>query len=458
MEPFEFNNSLGIYGVSVSTPSRSFDFEEAEDVEVLWMHVDGRPRPIGQLDVARSGMNHLILRPYYRDFVPPPPGGRLRLQSRLHKSSLERRSKAVMRIVERRSIVHQLIDCISGLRAPEERPMHADISEKLKVHYGLNDDQVAAMTCALSVLPVSLIQGPPGTGKTHVISALVHYAISSKLVQNVLLVSQSHEAVNNATDQVVRMFEREGFDPPLVRVGMKGILSDELRPYHTSALRDVYRERFRANAASRIAQIAQEWGLPADFVLECYRLRLRLGQLASRLTTPRPGGEDLTADSSEREKLQRSFEEQAQRFYAERFDNGSEAEVVMQMIEDSFCRDFSVNNPRAVSRLHQLIGLSLEWVEVLAEESNGFDQFLVKTRAIVSGTCVGVGRWNLGIESTCFDLVIIDEAARCDPGELAVSMQVGNRIVLVGDHLQLPPLHNDDLIDVIANKLGIHNR
>jgi superfamily I DNA and/or RNA helicase len=50
---------------------------------------------------------------------------------------------------------------------------------------------------------------------------------------------------------------------------------------------------------------------------------------------------------------------------------------------------------------------------------------------------VGLGRASLGLTSTPFDLVVVDEAARCTSGELAVPMQAGRWIVLVGDHLQL---------------------
>lgn len=450
----ELNASLGVYEIPVSIASRPFDFEESEEVEVIWVHGDGNPRTLGRMDVSRSEAGRLVLQPYYRDFTPPPPGARIRLQSRLHKSSLERRRKAVERIVDRRAIVRHLIDCVGGLRLSEELPVPGLDVDKIMDRYGLNPDQAAALLTAVSRVPISLIQGPPGTGKTHVISALVHYAIDHGIAHNVLLVSQSHEAVNNATDKVVAMFERANIEPSLVRVGMKGVLSDELHPYHTSAIRDIYREKFRANAASRVVGVAKDLGLPADLTHELYRLRLRLLQLAIRMERRQAQLGEGEPDEAD-EKLCRAFTEQAERFYRERFDPDGKPMDIVAQIEQSLCLDHGVSNPWAVAKVCQLIDLSFEWIDVLAEESNGFDQFLVKTRSIVTGTCVGVGRWNLGLEGTCFDLVIIDEAARCDPGELAVSMQVGSRIVLVGDHLQLPPLLDQELVQYVASDLGI---
>jgi len=68
-----------------------------------------------------------------------------------------------------------------------------------------------------------------------------------------------------------------------------------------------------------------------------------------------------------------------------------------------------------------------------------FGEFLVKTRAIACGTCVGIGSSAFKLADKVFDWAIVDEAARCTPTELAVAIQSARRVVLVGDHLQLPP-------------------
>ena len=58
--------------------------------------------------------------------------------------------------------------------------------------------QIDAFSNILECRPLGLLQGPPGTGKTRFIGALVHYVLTQGLARNVLLASQSHEAVNNA--------------------------------------------------------------------------------------------------------------------------------------------------------------------------------------------------------------------------------------------------------------------
>src|SRR3546814_14202292 len=88
----------------------------------------------------------------------------------------------------------------------------------------------------------------------------------------------------------------------------------------------------------------------------------------------------------------------------------------------------------------RLLVLSLEWSDTLGVGHRNFEEFLAKTRTVIAGTCVGLGQSRIRLEAGSFAWVIVDEAARCTAGELAVPLQIGRRILLVGDHPQLPPL------------------
>ncbi|CAM3636258.1 protein of unknown function [Xenorhabdus nematophila AN6/1] len=78
-----------------------------------------------------------------------------------------------------------------------------------------------------------------------------------------------------------------------------------------------------------------------------------------------------------------------------------------------------------------------------------------QTYKLVAGTCVGIGQGHIGIQDNIYDWVIIDEAARSIASELAIAMQSARRVLLVGDHLQLPPLYSDAHKTALARKLGI---
>jgi superfamily I DNA and/or RNA helicase len=97
--------------------------------------------------------------------------------------------------------------------------------------------------------------------------------------------------------------------------------------------------------------------------------------------------------------------------------------------------------------------MAQEWVDRLGTLRGNFEEFLAKTRSLVCGTCVGLGRSQFGVANNRYDWVIVDEAARATPGELAVAIQSGRRVLLVGDHRQLPPLYTEPVVRKIVADL-----
>ena len=53
-----------------------------------------------------------------------------------------------------------------------------------------------------------------------------------------------------------------------------------------------------------------------------------------------------------------------------------------------------------------------------------------------------------------FDIVIMDEASKATPLEMAVPLVLGKRIIVIGDHKQLPPMMNENTIDSALEKIG----
>lgn len=98
--------------------------------------------------------------------------------------------------------------------------------------------------------------------------------------------------------------------------------------------------------------------------------------------------------------------------------------------------------------------MSDDWLKTLGEPAANFAEFLAKSRTIVAGTLVGIGRRAAGVIHNMYDWVVIDEAGRAAPSELAVAMQTGRRVLLVGDHKQLPPTFEQDVRNVVSKKLG----
>ena len=51
-----------------------------------------------------------------------------------------------------------------------------------------------------------------------------------------------------------------------------------------------------------------------------------------------------------------------------------------------------------------------------------------------------------------YDYVIVDEAARSNPLDLLIPMSMGKKIILVGDHKQLPHMVEKDVVKAVSHK------
>lgn len=380
-----------------------------------------------------------------------PAGTEIRFRSLMEADSRARRNAATSRILSRKSVVPDLIDYFDSRADPSGS--WADVaptSEIARERYGLNPSQADAFVSLWSRRPVGLLQGPPGTGKTQFIAAMVHYALGTGLVRNVLLASQSHEAVNNAAEGVLRLFRHEGREPSLVRVGQQGNVSEPLKPYHSEKVESRYREQFRAGLKQRFATVGRHLTLPPEFVDAFFFLEAtvwpvfsHVQALRSEAQTPDRGDDREHRLSGLIETLGRLSAEVAAG-HLERHDwsNGDAYDDAINGIGHMY----GVTNAEHIRRLRSVAMVSRDWMGSVSSRRRNFEEFLANTRQIVCGTCVGLGRSSLGLSATRFDLVIVDEAARCTPSELAVPVQSGRWVLLVGDHCQLEPFHEPAVV------------
>lgn len=434
------------------------DFDSDSRVFVHQIGKDGVPRKVGDLLVDETTKRTLAVRVTQRS-ASFRPGDRLQLQDKRQRDSLNRRRRAVDRILAGDGEITDLVDFFYPSSSPEATAYGgAPEQGRLIETYGLNREQAASFRHIWATGPLGLLQGPPGTGKTRFISAFVHYALTEGGARNVLVASQGHEAVNNAAERVLNVFSKSGSAIDLVRIGQEGDVSERLKPYHTEVVQLSYRNLFKANFRSRVLGGGRNLGLPAPFIEEVVEIEAEVGMMARNIAMLE---EDLRIDDAlDGEIVRRRLSALKEALAATLRDRHGIEEALAPdeasaVLHHRAAMRHCVRNDDAVRRLGELCRLSVEWIETLGSKRRNFEEFLARTRSIVCGTCVGVGRPRLKIESVAFDWVIIDEAARCNPGELAVAMQAGRRVLLVGDHLQLPPMLDKDLVSSVAAELGV---
>ncbi len=443
-------------------------FKRDEKVEAIGKSEDGEKTfPYGVIDIVKSQLNELHfkaknLKNSANNIQMDTP---VYLQSIQNKASYKRRKSALQRILDGESVVKNLANyfdehCILpsekyDIHVSDEEFKRYDQPEK---NVSLNEAQRIAFQRLIANGPLSLLQGPPGTGKTEFIAAFVHYLFDVQKVRNILLVSQSHEAVNTAAERIRKHCQRLGTDLQLVRFSNREIADSEiLEDVFSPNLVGQKRAQLNVNKISNICQLGRSMGLPEDYLRERAELAFDIGVQIRRYQKIVKSSKDETVDEDEkrlRKKLEKSIKEQAQAM-------GLRELVEIDEILPKFISELDhKHNIQPIENIQagKLIDLTQDMLEALSNERTNYDEFLARSRQLVIGTCVGIGQRHIGIADNLYDWVIVDEAARSISSELAIAMQSGTRILLVGDHKQLPPLYSEEHKNALARRLGISKR
>ncbi|GAA0863973.1 AAA domain-containing protein [Paraclostridium tenue] len=109
-----------------------------------------------------------------------------------------------------------------------------------------------------------------------------------------------------------------------------------------------------------------------------------------------------------------------------------------------------IGNSQNVEKIQKI---TEEWHRRLGKLDE-FDEIFAEGSSIVASTCLGIASRNI-LNYMDFDWVIVDEAARATPLELLVPIVRGKKIILVGDHRQLPPVINTKVDKIRLEEKGI---
>ncbi|WP_316226053.1 AAA domain-containing protein [Bradyrhizobium sp. SZCCHNS3052] len=432
---------------------RDFDFDAGSSVDVKLTN----RKKIGELDLEQTDGQRLTVNFSDRRLVP---GERVNLVDRRSRTSFDRRTKAVERILEDEAAVDGLVGYFQPDLSLEAIDYGQSVSDEVLNRYGLNEGQRAAFRHVVRYGPVGLLQGPPGTGKTHFIASIVHWLTTERGAGRILIASQSHEAVNNAIEAMLDLHKKHGGKKPsLLRIGSKGI-TDKIRPYHTASLQQSFQSRFENAFAYRVMGLAAAVGLKRGLVMDAVEIDRSVGETARRLELLAQA--ESGPSRSPRSELGRrdvniraaasAFGRAAERVLGRPADTARPSAEVDAAYGTLLSRHPDAS-PSDLVLARQIIALSREWSASLATPYRNFEEFLAKTRGIVTATCVGVGQTKIKVEKNTFDWVIVDEAARCTPGELAVPIQLGRRVLLVGDHRQLLPMTERVVLDGLRSQM-----
>lgn len=361
-------------------------------------------------DIYEKG--HVVLEINKQGNIDLPKKGVICLDYRKDKVNVERQLNA-LNILEKEN--YHCSFNLKGIISGVEVPSVSIISKTLNMfNKKLDLSQRTAIKKALEADSIAIIQGPPGTGKTNVIIEIILQILKENKrnmdiePKKVLLVSQSHPAVDKMLEDLIRESRER---PNLLRIGRDDKFSEEVREeYSINDVKERWYNTVKQNC-NRYEQIAlEEIGIQNKEFNE-YFLKLERSRV-------------ININISTEDKL-----------FIEKFKE-------------------KTNGPKS-EKTRKILEIQKEWTEQL-KKCDEAELYIIKSTVIIAGTCTGFIS-NRIIRDIDFDYVIVDEAAKATFPELAVSLNKAHKIILVGDHQQLPPVLDTELIKNNRDKLDEKN-
>ncbi|RLA78383.1 MAG: hypothetical protein DRG78_15265, partial [Epsilonproteobacteria bacterium] len=292
----------------------------------------------------------------------------------------------------------------------------------------LNDKQKEAIKKALITKDLFMIQGPPGTGKTEVISELAYQeAIRGK---KVLIVSQANMAVDNA---IQRLNHPSLYPVRIIRKDYEPEDGDSL-PIESN-IGSFYQNRIVKNLSSELESQSNELKLLEIFI-DKNSFDDEFINIISRLNIEIPSSLDLSNEYDKEDFIRILNNEQNKLIIADRIDELKEL-IYFSDIQNDFLDDMSSDN-----------NIDIE------EEKSYLSSSYIKNINIHGATLFETGKNSF--RDKRFDVVIVDEVSKAMPPELVLPILKGEKLILVGDHKQLPPIISNELsLEDLAEETGI---
>lgn len=449
-------------------------FASTDEVEALLIDQDGAEKIIGEVFLKKSALNEVRLSKVRSSAYGLKDGDSVFFRTKRDRASYRKRKAALERLLDREGVLPDLLELFDPACRMEATQYNISVTDEDFARYdredqhgnkiSLNEQQREAFRKLLNFGPLSLLQGPPGTGKTEFIAAFVHFLVEKLNVRRILLVSQSHEAVNTAAERIRKHCGRLGTSLEVVRFSNReGAVSHGLKDVYSHAITSERRELFNAEYRYRVAALSDALGLDSEFISKVVDAELKLfkqiDHLESLLESLEGAGdeEDIKALKLIAVELDETIRTKLHTDYGITLSKESKISEAKSILLSNVCAEFGVR-PNEAKRVRALARICRDVQDVLSAERVNCDEFYARSRQLVTGTCVGIGQGHIGIHENIYDFVIIDEAARSIASELAIAMQSAKRVLLVGDHLQLPPLYSDAHKAALARKLGINDK
>ena len=441
--------------------------------------------------------------------------GEISVDNRMIETALNRQKKALKSIQYRELGNPKIADILIN---PEEA-MYSDLFIDLEYASEMDDSKQKAVEKAMLAKDMFILQGPPGTGKTTFISELVNQIYIENPDSKVLISSQSNVAVDHALNKIKDMLPklsllRIGRKDKLSLGAEKYMIEEQLFELIESIRKNSleYIEDLK-NHINLDDSLIQKY----ERIIEIDRLKENLETIdeeilktQTRLDIIIKNYDELNKLNDELEKIIHTFNKETKesedielnkisKMFKDKFINfgtqfllnldkvknlsGEKNELENSLIETMYKSDevkrqlkdgylyldvedaeqlfnlreevnFTMQgNKEELEFISKIEGIQSEWFSRIGTDDKLLD-VLIKRTNIIGATCLGISSLSYNSDIV-FDWVIIDEAGRATAPELLVPITLGKKIVLVGDHKQLPPILDKNIQNLDLQQVNI---
>lgn len=349
----------------------------------------------------------------------------------------------------------------------------------------MTEAQREAVTAGVTTEDFLLVQGPPGTGKTTIIVEMVRQFLKEE--KRILISSQNNSAVDNVLEELANE------NIPCIRVGREEKVKPHIQPFlfDRAALKfqeqitdsaQISHERFQKHAKQQQgfltimdtqAGLIEEYQVLRQQVVQKRQELQQLEWLVDLVNMPYWFGQLGSGSFS---SLVPSLISRLQQRCAASWRNRREttgfycakaAQIKTLEVE-------AANKENMLTALLAQYGLEMdwsilvnpqwrqlaqkyyeglqaqetvlsEWLDQLNKRQTSLYPLLLQQAKVIGATCMGINT-SPAFKTIDFDVAIIDEAGQITIFDILVPMSRAKKVILIGDHMQLPPAIDQDLI------------
>lgn len=427
----------------------------------------------------------------------------------LHASTSNAIARIQLRALDdwrKNKIANKFMAGYLALERPEfKQPIRQSVPQVLK------GAQQEAFEKSQNVLDFLLVQGPPGTGKTTTIIEMVKEFVRNN--KRVLISSHNNLAVDNVLDKcvesginAVRLGHEHKVKIDSVRdilldrksialqtsitqevdrsigcieqqIGQRYSQAEQLANVHNS-LKELERIRYNREDACEIIDQEREKALKK---FAFHNLKIKIASLSFEFFR----NIRLTEWERKAANYKKNIEEKRSNLLSEYLAKVPEWKTARNTVENSIGEEkeliekvkFNLKEipkdflERVLTSFHSYVTLVEElqdvvplkhrqdimqsWKSVLQNRELSLYAMLIRRVSVIGATCIGINS-TAAFKDIDFDVAIVDEAGQITIFDVLVPMTRAEKVILVGDHMQLPPVAPDtDMVNDLE-KNGYH--